>query len=136
MSESIYKVGAIILNDQKELLVVRKQFKDRVDFIIPGGRQEKGENDEQTLRRELEEELGVTVKSFTPFGQFEEMAVFENVPLKMTVFEVQIEGTPKAKSEIKEAIWIDANYAHKGIQLGSVLSKHVIPALFKQGKMK
>lgn len=135
MQESIYKVGAIILNDEHQMLVVRKVFKDRVDFIIPGGRQEPGETDEQTLKRELMEELGVRVKSYSFFGRFEEMAIFENIPLIMSVYQVDIEGEPKAQSEIKDVVWVDKDYESKGFLLGSVLSKHVIPLLVEKGDM-
>ncbi|MBI2499650.1 NUDIX domain-containing protein [Candidatus Woesearchaeota archaeon] len=125
--ESIYKVGAIVLNDKKQLLVVRKKFKDRTEYIIPGGRQEKNENDYETLARELLEELGVKVISKEFFGKFNEQAIFENIPLTMSVYRVEIEGVPKPQSEIKEYVWIDKEYGSKGISLGTVLSKHIIP---------
>ena len=135
MEKSIFKIGAIILNEKHQLLVVRKIFKDRVDFIIPGGRQEPGEKDEQTLKRELMEELGVKVKSHKFFGRFEELAIFENIPLVMNVYLVSIDGEPKARSEIKDVVWVDRNYKDKGYALGTVLSKHVIPILVEQGEM-
>ena len=135
MQNSIFKIGAIILNDKHQLLVVRKTYEDRVDYIIPGGRQESGETDEQTLKRELDEELGVKVKSYSYFGRFEELAIFENVPLVMNVYRVKIEGKPKARSEIKDVVWVDRDYENKGYILGTVLSKHVIPRLVEQGEM-
>jgi len=133
--ESIYKVGAIILNNKKQLLVVRKNFKDRTEYIIPGGRQEKNETDYETLARELSEELGVKFISKEFFGKFNEQAIFENIPLTMSVYRIEIEGIPKPQSEIKEYIWIDKEYESKGISLGTVLSKHVIPQLVKAGDM-
>lgn len=135
MGESIYKVGAIILNDEKQILVVRKIFKDRTEFIIPGGRQEKGETDEQTLVRELKEELGVSVDAFSFFGKFNEQAIFEDVPLVMSVYRVEIEGQPSPQSEIKEYVWVGRNYEQEGYLLGSVLSKHVIPSLVSKGEL-
>ena len=133
--ESIYKVGAIILNNKKQLLVVRKNFKDRTEYIIPGGRQEKNETDYETLARELSEELGVKFISKEFFGKFNEQAIFENIPLTMSVYRIEIEGIPKPQSEIKEYIWIDKENESKGISLGTVLSKHVIPQLVKAGDM-
>jgi 8-oxo-dGTP diphosphatase len=132
---SIYKVGAIILNDKKQILVVRKIFKDRTEFIIPGGKQEQYENDEQTLYRELKEELDVSVRMFSFLGKFSELAVFENIPLIMSVYQVEIGRQPVPRSEIKEYVWVDRNYQDKGYLLGSVLSKHVIPALVSKGQM-
>ncbi|HZS42601.1 MAG TPA: NUDIX domain-containing protein [Candidatus Paceibacterota bacterium] len=135
MQNSIYKVGAIIFNDRKQILVVRKLFKDRTEFIIPGGKQEKDENDEQTLSRELKEELGISVKAFSFFGRFNEQAIFENIPLVMSVYYVDIDGQPSPQSEIKEYVWIDRDYKSKGYLLGSVLSKHIIPTLISRGQM-
>lgn len=135
MSDFIFKIGAIILNENKQILVVRKIFKDRVDFIIPGGRQEAGENDEQTLTRELQEELGVKLVSMSFFGRFEEVSIFENIPLIMHVYEAEIAGTPNPQSEIKECVWVSRDYQSEGYALGTVLSKHVIPHLVRSGKM-
>lgn len=135
MANSIFKIGAIILNQNKELLVVRKTFKDRVDFIIPGGKQEAGETDTETLKRELMEELGVEVISHEFFGRFEEIAIFENIPIIMNVYRVTITGEPKARSEIKDVVWVGQDYSAKGFILGTVLSKHVIPKLVESGEM-
>jgi 8-oxo-dGTP diphosphatase len=133
--QTIYKVGAIILNERKQLLVVRKRVEDRTEFIIPGGRQEPGEADLHTLARELQEELGVSLESSTFFGKFEDIAVFENVPLVMSVYQTIINGKPTPQSEIKEYAWIDRDYSAKGYCLGSVLSKYVIPTLIATGQM-
>jgi 8-oxo-dGTP diphosphatase len=129
METSIYKVGAIILRD-KDILVVRKRTADnRSEYIIPGGRAEAGETDEDTLRRELMEELGVVVNSFELFGSYDDMAVFESVKIHMEVYLVDISGDIQPHNEIKEYEWINACYADKGIQLGTVLANHVIPKL-------
>jgi len=130
----IHKIGAIILRNKK-LLVVRKKMPGRIEFIIPGGRKEDDETQEQTLARELREELGVQLKSFSYFGSFDEEAIFEKIPLHMDVYYVKVEGYLEPRSEIKEYLWIDRNYKDKGIKLGSVLELHVVPRLIKQGLM-
>jgi 8-oxo-dGTP diphosphatase len=135
VSNEMYKVGAIILNDKTELLVVRKYYKDRVEYITPGGRQEPGETDEQTLARELKEELGVQVVSFSYFDTYHEMAVLENVPLKMSVYRVKILGVPTPHSEIKDVVWVDRNFAKKGYKIGSIMAEHIIPRLVAEGLM-
>lgn len=47
----------------------------------------------------------------------------------------QIVGEPKCDSEIKDLVWIDKNYEQKGIKLGSVLGKFVVPKLVEMGLM-
>ena len=128
------KVGAIILNDKK-ILVVRKYVKGHNEFIIPGGKKEGDEKPLETLQRELKEELSIDLKEATFFKRFEDIAVFENIPIIMDVYEVSYSGTIKADSEIKEYIWVSKDYFQEGINLGSVLSKHIIPQLVSKGKM-
>jgi 8-oxo-dGTP diphosphatase len=130
----IIKVGAIIRRGTK-ILVVRKSVPGRHTFIIPGGRPENNESPEDTLRRELREELQVELSSFEHFGDFEERAEFENALLRMAVFRVEIEGEPRINSEIKELLWVDKNYQDHGVALGSTLARHVIPGLIRSGEM-
>lgn len=131
-SKKIHKIGAIIVNDKK-ILVVRKEVKGHKEYIIPGGRPEGKETHEQTLRRELKEELNIDLQSYSFFGSFTEVAVFENIPIFMDVYFVKYSGIPTPNSEIKDLVWIDKDYESEGIKLGSVLSLHVIPKLVADG---
>ncbi len=55
-------IAALIFNKNGELLVLRKKTpNDRKECILPGGKREIGESDEQTLKRESLEELGVEI---------------------------------------------------------------------------
>lgn len=57
------KVGvqALIVRDGK-LLVVVKQYSEGTAYILPGGGQEHGETLSDAVRRECEEEIGVSVE--------------------------------------------------------------------------
>lgn len=135
MTQVITKIGAVIQNNQRQLLVVKKNIPGRDTYIIPGGRPEGDETEEETLRRELSEELGVTVEKFTSFGKYEEPAEFEDAVLVMTVFDVEVKGDPKPQSEIIDSLWIDVEYKSKGISIGSTLANHVVPGLVALGRM-
>lgn len=133
--KKIDKIGGIILNEKK-LLVVRKRTPDnREEYIIPGGKREGNETDIETLSRELSEEIQVELVGSVPFGGFDEIAIFENIPIHIEVYYAQIKGTPKCDSEIKDLVWIDRNYEDYGIKLGSVLGKFVIPRLIEKDEM-
>lgn len=133
--KKIDKIGGIILRGKK-LLVVKKRTKDnREEYIIPGGKREGNETDFETLKRELQEEIQVELLTADPFGGFDDIAVFENIPIHIEVYFANITGEPNCDSEIKEMVWIDRNYAEYGIKLGSVLAKFVIPKLVEMEMM-
>lgn len=121
------KVAAIIKSGDK-FCVVRKRETDK--FIIPGGRIEHNETDEETLKRELFEELNVTLKNYRWFDVFNGLSVFENEPLEIRVYHTEIEGEPTPNSEIVELAWIGGNY---DIPVGRMLSNLIIPAMIKEG---
>lgn len=128
----IDKVGGVILHNNK-LLVVRKRTKeDYPEFIIPGGKREKEETDLETLSRELKEEISVRIKASHYIGEFSDIAAFENEPITIKVYLVEVEGDIKVDNEIKEYCWIDRDYAERGIKLGSVLDKFIVPYLISK----
>lgn len=132
----IDKVGAIILNDRGQMLVVRKNVPGRHTFIIPGGRREAGESDEETCRRELREELGVEVVDLAYFGAYEEPSEFEDALLKATIYRVEVVGDPAPQSEIVETAWVHGGSAAEGIEMGSVITNHVLPRLVDEGLVR
>lgn len=100
------KVAFIYLKDGK-ILSTRSKGKDV--FYIPGGKREEEETDEQTLIREVKEELSVEIKKQTIqyYGTFEAQAhgKAEGVIVKMTCYTAEIEGELKPDSEIEEMAW-------------------------------
>ncbi len=66
MTEAIFQIGikAIIMNEKNEILLLKsghaEETHTKITFWdLPGGRVQEGMNIEDTLRREVEEELGV-----------------------------------------------------------------------------
>ncbi len=62
----ITQVYGIIFNDKGEILICRESKEGH--WIIPGGHPEKGESIEQTLKRELNEEVDVEIGNVRPLG--------------------------------------------------------------------
>ena len=121
------KVAALV-RDGDRILIVRKEVSGRTEFITPGGKPMDGECQEETLRRELAEELSVKVCEIEWFGWFDDQATFENIPITMDVYEVKIQGTPTPSTEIVELAWIDPNCQGE-TPLGNLLKRGILPAL-------
>jgi len=124
----ITKVAGLI-RDGDRILVVRKNVPGRTEFLLPGGKPEPGESQEETLRRELAEELDVQISGIKWFGWFEDEATFERVPMAMDVYSVETRGTPRPSSEIVELRWITHSYHEDGVVVGNLLERGVLPAL-------
>ncbi len=129
----IDKVGGIILKDKK-ILVQRKKNK-KEECIIPGGKREGQETDFETLKRELMEELSVELIEAEFIGGYDDIACFSDKKIHVQAYLVKTKGKIICNNEIKEAIWIDKNYAQEGIKVGSILGEYVIPELIKRNLM-
>lgn len=88
---------------------------------------------EESLRRELLEELHVGVLSIMPYGEFQAKALYEDALLVMRTYFVRIEGTPVAGNEIDSFVWLDAHFSTSGYQFASILGQQILPKLFAEG---
>ena len=129
----IYKAGGILIRDRK-ILVTRSRGKQ--SFYAPGGKIEGGETAQQSLVRELKEEVSIEVEesSLTPFGVFESTVVDNSsLTIRMDVFLVTSwKGEITASSEIEELAWVDSSIP-EGMTVGSIFAHEVIPRLKEQG---
>ena len=129
---AMQKVGAAIVRDGK-VLVVRKNTQKKTDYFMAGGKMEPGETQIETLRRELDEELGVRISEYLYVGSFEDLAVFEGTPIVIHAYYVLVDNEPVSSSEIKEYRWISPNFEQEGIPVSSIMAKQVIPELVSRG---
>lgn len=130
--KTIIKIGALIINDNGELMAVHKKGKPEFELIVPGGKIEGNESDEETLRRELREELNVNVSTYEFYGEFEAQAIYEDAWLIMRTYRVVIHNQPQPSGEIDKIIWLDQHYQTSGYQFASILGKQILPNYFQR----
>src|SRR5690349_17370436 len=102
----IDKIAWIHIVDRK-ILSTRSKGKDT--FYIPGGKREVGETDQQTLVREIQEELSVDLapETIQHVGTFEAQAhgKAEGTIVRMTCYSAAYQGVLNPASEIDEMAW-------------------------------
>ncbi|MER5931767.1 HAD hydrolase family protein [Streptomyces sp. NPDC002054] len=131
---TIRKVAAVVVRGGL-LLAVRKRGTSV--FLSPGGKREPGETSEQTLTRELAEETGLRVRSWRHFGTFSDRSALEaSTTVEIEAFLVEADGVAEPCAEIEEVAWVDAGFRASGIELGSVLSRFVVPELCARGILR
>ena len=109
--KTITVAAAIICNERNQLLLVRKKNTDF--FMQVGGKLEPNEAPEQTMLREIEEEIGATATIQQFVGRFETPAANEADHLLVSyVYQVTLEGLPQIDAEIAEMKWIDLDTQH------------------------
>lgn len=123
----IDKIGAIIIRDRKMLVARSKKYEM---FFVPGGKREVNETDEETLRREIMEELGTKIKGIKYYKTFITEASGRGGKVKVASYFCKLIGEPKPTSEIEEIVWVGKN--EKKVRLGNVLLA-MMPELAKDG---
>lgn len=106
----IDKVAWIYIKDKKVLCVLSK---GKNIYYSPGGKREEGESDEETLIREVNEELTVDIKKDTIqyYATFEAQAdgKEKGVMVKMACYLAEYEGELTPSSEIEKFDFLDTN---------------------------
>lgn len=110
----IDKIAFIHLKDGQILMALSK---GKSTYYIPGGKRDPGETDEETLLREVKEELNVELDSGTIsyYGTFKAQAhgKSEGVEVQMTCYQAEFSGSLAPSSEIESIGWY--NYAQMDI---------------------
>lgn len=124
----IHVSAAVIHDDAGRVLVVRKH--GTTAFMQPGGKPEAGESPAQTLARELDEELGLTIaeEAMRPLGRFISAAANEpghRVIADAFAFSIQADAV-SVQAEIAELRWITP--AEIGtLELAPLSLEHLLP---------
>ena len=94
--------------EQGRILGARSRGKDA--YYLPGGKREPGESDLDTVVREIDEEVSLTLDPATAahLGTFEAQAHGrpDGVTVRMTCYTADHRGTPTPRNEIEEVVWL------------------------------
>lgn len=128
----IDKVAFIDIRNGK-ILGAKSHGKDK--YYIPGGKRENGESDEQTLSREIFEELSVHViqDSIQYVGTFQAQAdgKKEGVDVVMACYKADYKEELQASSEIQEIKWLN----YKDIDQVAAVDKIIFNYLQSKGEL-
>ena len=114
--KSLIETVALIHIKDKKLLLVRAKSKKA--FYMPGGKKEKGEDEETALIREIKEEIGVDIEKNTIkfFGIFEAQAYSKEkgVIVRISCYRASHTGQIRPLAEIAETEYFtSAQYGRK-----------------------
>jgi len=114
----ITQVYGIIFDDEGKILIGRDSKGG--SWIIPGGHPEKGESVEETLKREVLEEVDVEINNIKPLGV--QKATFPDDPDKSKVV-YQVRCTPQTPDPANDSTWerkfVSSEKINKYVKWGS-----------------
>ncbi|MFE3200358.1 NUDIX domain-containing protein [Embleya sp. NPDC059237] len=124
-------VAAAIVHAGRLMVVSKKAAPDL--FYLPGGKPDPGENPLQTLRRELDEELGARLVAPRFLADFDSVAALEGVPMRLTVFETRLDRDPVPAAELADLRWTSGRDDH--LRLAPAVTDHILPLLRRTGAL-
>ncbi|WP_457492248.1 NUDIX hydrolase [Tardiphaga sp. P5_C7] len=130
----IVKIG-LAVTDGARLLLVRKR--GGRSYILPGGKPEQGESDFQALAREVEEELGCSIDTYSVqyLGAFSDVAAdLENTIVTVRLYAARLIGAPTPTSEIEQLEWFDPEIQGH-VVLAPSLQNKIVPFLCAHGRL-
>jgi 8-oxo-dGTP diphosphatase len=118
---------ALIIKDKKLLLVGNNE----VDFFwSPGGGIEESESHHDALKRELQEEVGLELKSAKHFASYVSRSPNPDEGLDMEFFIVEADGEPEPNNEVEVLYWYSAEDFRSGVpKVSPHIGKTILPKL-------
>ena len=113
----IVAVGAVVIHQNRLLLVRRGQQPAKGDWAIPGGRVELGERMQAAAAREVLEETGVSIRPGELIYYFETIQPDQDgkIQFHYVIFDFMatyLEGEPKPQDDALDARWITPTEIH------------------------
>lgn len=127
----IHKIAAVVIEDNKFLMVHKKNSKFWTSL---GGHPEEGETEEQALLREIKEEMGCDAVIERKLGYFEAKAGEDDAMVRLSTYLVTLTGPIIFEDpELDDYKFIGKNYEEEGIRFPDSMKNQVIPYLVKNG---
>ena len=109
--------------------ILSTKSKGKSKYYIPGGKRENNETDQQTLIREIQEELSVDIisESIEYVGTFKAQSdgAVEGVIVKMTCYKANYIGQLKENNEIEEIKWLKYKDLNVISEVDKIIFKHL-----------
>ncbi len=128
----IRKIGLLVVRNNR-LLLCRKS-RGTASLILPGGKPDGEEAEEQALEREIQEELGTTVSAIEHFGRYEDEAAGDSRRVSISLYTGLLADEPTASGEIAELIWFGAN--DDTALISPSLRRQILPDLLRRGILR
>ncbi len=111
-------VAAVVLRDERVLLVKRGKHPGKGEWSLPGGLVELGETVVQALHRELREELSIAVEILGPVGIYDRIVrdADNNVQYHYVIVDYCaqiVKGNPRAGSDAALVKWVHSKFLEK-----------------------
>ena len=119
--------AALLDDDDGRLLLVRKAGTRW--FMQAGGKIEDGETALSALRRELTEEIGLSLAEgqLRYLGRFSASAANElGSIVEAEIYHARVPHSPRIQSEIEEAVWVSPEEA-AAMPLAPLTREHILP---------
>ncbi len=104
----LHVVAAVIERSDRRLFIGQRRRGDTSPFKweFPGGKVRTGESFEQALRRELREELGVTLEKCLEIASIRHRYATTPEPLEIHFFAAQVNETKISPSAFEQVAWV------------------------------
>ncbi|MFA6274453.1 MAG: NUDIX domain-containing protein [Candidatus Paceibacterota bacterium] len=125
------RVAGIIIEDNKILFLLGKGYKE---LWTPGGKLEEGETNEECLKRELKEEIGVDLVEAKFFKEYDGPSFYRHSErTKNIMYLAKISGDIKPDMEIESFVWLSGeDFINKKYPMIPIYESDIIPDLIKE----